>query len=428
MRYEPLPSSFFENNRQRLAGQLPPGSVVVLHSNDVFPTNADGTMALHQNANLFYLCGIDQEETVLLMKITGTGTYEAALFIRETSETIAIWEGLRLNKEEAASLSGIKDVNWGAAYPARLAEYMQSADAVYLESNDHPRAETPVQTRNARFSEQLKKDYPGKTFANLYPVMSLLRTIKADIEVEMLKKACGITAAGFIDTLPHIAPNMGEWEIEARLSYEYIRRGARKFSFLPIIASGRNSCILHYISNDHVCRNGDLVLLDIGAEYACYNGDMTRTVPVNGKFTRRQREVYEAVLRTMDYANSILRPGTLKSEYERKVRVHMAGELLSLGLISGKDIEEKPDDPPAVRKYFMHGCSHFLGLDVHDVGERDPIITAGMVFTIEPGIYIREESIGIRLENDYLVGENGNTNLMPDAPIQPDEIERLMAQ
>lgn len=416
------------DNRTRLAELLPAGSVLILHSNDVFPTNADGSMALHQNANLFYLCGIDQEETVLMMKIGKNASCEVTLLLRETSDTIAIWEGKRLTKDEASALSGIDDVRWTSEYETSLEEYMAQAGTVYLETNDHPRASNPVQTRNVRYGIEIKEQYPGKTYENIYPVIAGLRTIKSDVEIDMLKKACDITTQGFVALLGCVKPGMGEWEIEARLSYEYIKRGARKFSFLPIIASGPNSCVLHYITNDHVCQDGDLVLLDIGAEYGCYNGDMTRTIPVNGKFTPRQRAVYEAVLRTMEYANSILRPGILKSEYERKVRVHVAGELLELGLITAADIEEKPEDPPVVKKFFMHGCSHFLGLDVHDVGDRDPIIAPGMVFTIEPGIYIRDEAIGIRLENDYLVGETENTNLMPHSPIQPDEIERLMAQ
>lgn len=428
MRYDPLPASFFEGNRSRLALQLPPGSLVVLHSNDVMPTNADGSMAFHQNANLFYLCGIDQEETVLLMLIDGGGNCETTLLLRETSDTIAIWEGKRLSKEEASELSGIGDVRWTAEYESILGQYLAKAAAIYLEADEHPRAVSPVETRNMRMGAAIKKTHPGRQFENIYPVIAEMRMIKQPVEIEALRKACSITAEGFTDTLPRIKPGIGEWEIEASLSYEYIRRGARKFSFLPIIASGPNSCVLHYISNDNTCKDGGLVLLDIGAEYGCYNGDMTRTVPVNGKFTPRQREVYEAVLRTMEYAEGILRPGIQKSEYERKIRVHIAGELLGLGLLTPADIEENPEDPPAVRRYFMHGCSHHLGLDVHDVGAKDPVISAGMVFTIEPGIYIREESIGIRLENDYLVGEKETLNLMPNAPIRPDDIERLMAK
>lgn len=428
MRYEPLPSSFFTQNRERLAELLPAGSAVVLHSNDIFPTNADGSMALHQNADLIYLTGIDQEETVLLMQIGEQGRYDATLLVRETSEAIAIWEGERFTKEQAAALSGIADVRWTSEYDACLDEYVSKASAVYIEENNHFRASNPVQTRNDRYAIELKQRFPAKSYENVFTVIAGLRTIKQPVEIDMLKKACAITTDGFVSLLPYVKPGMGEWEVEAKLSYEYLKRGARKFSFLPIIASGKNSCVLHYITNDNICHDGDLLLLDIGAEYGCYNGDMTRTIPVNGKFTPRQRDVYEAVLRTMNYAQSILRPGVQKSEYDRKVRVHMAGELMGLGLLTSADIEENPDDPPAVRRYFMHGVSHFLGLDVHDVGERDPIIAAGMVFTIEPGIYIPAESIGIRLENDYLVTDEETVNLMPQSPILPDEIERLMAQ
>lgn len=428
MRYEPLPHSFFAGNRDRLAAKLPAGSIIVLHSNDVMPTNADGAMAFHQNANLFYLCGIDQEETVLMMKIGEGGTYEATLLLRETNDTIAIWEGIRLSMEEAAKLSGISDIRWTGEYENCLKEYMDTAQTVFLESNNHPRAASPVQTRNVRFSLETKKKYPSKTYENIYEHVAELRLIKQPAEITSLKKACKITTEGFTELLNYIKPGKGEWEIEAKLSYEYIRRGARKFSFLPIIASGANSCVLHHIANNKIIQDGELVLLDIGAEYGYYNADMTRTIPANGKFTTRQRQVYEAVLRTMEYARTILRPGIQKSEYERKVRVHMAGELINLGLLNANDLEENPNDPPAVRKYFMHGGSHSLGLDVHDVGSLDPVIQAGMVFTIEPGIYIREESIGIRLENNYLVTDEDTINLMPDSPIHPDEIEKIMAK
>lgn len=426
MKYKPLPASVYVRNRDRLAEMLPVGSVVVIHSNDIYPTNADGTLAHHQNADLFYLTGIDQEESVLFMKITKNG-HEDTLFLRETNDTIAIWEGARLSLNQGAELSGIADVRWTDEYDSLLETLMSDASTVYIERNEHPRQSVPVQTRNDRYAAEIAAKWPHVPMLSVYNTVAKLREIKSPEEIGQLKKACEITAEGFKALLPIIKPNMGQWEIEAKLSYEYLRRGARKFSFLPIIASGADTCVLHYISNDKICCDGDLVLLDIGAEYGGYNGDMTRTVPVNGKFTPRQREVYEAVLRIHRYADTILRPGILKSEYERQVRIYTGEELLRLGLVTREQLNERPADPPAVRKYFMHGTSHFLGVDVHDVGEDNPIIEEGMVWTIEPGIYIREENIGIRLENDYYIGHDANVNLLASSPIDPDEIEALMS-
>ncbi len=427
MRYEPLPASFYARNRAELAAKLPAGSVLVLHANDVFPTNADGTFALHQNANLFYLTGIDQEETVLIMTIREDG-WDETLLLRETNERIVIWEGARLTKEEASALSGIKDVRWTTEYEPLLDELIPAATAVYVEVNQHPRSTTPVETRNDRMGKELRAKFPEAVLNNVYEIVAVMRQIKKPEEIAAMKKVCDITNAGFRELLGFIKPGVGEWQIEAFLSNAFISRGPRKFSFLPIIASGKDTCVLHYLKNDKVCRDGDLVLMDIGTEYGNYNSDMTRTVPVNGKFTPRQRAVYESVLNMMTYAKSILRPGILKAEYERLVRVFAAGELVKLGLITPEQVAEKPEDPPAVRKYYMHGCSHFLGLDVHDVGENNPVLAPGMIFTVEPGIYIADEAIGIRLENDVLIGETENTDLLADVPLHPDEIEALMAR
>ena len=328
------------------------------------------------------------------------GGWDEILLLRETNEQIAIWEGARLSQEQARELSGIQDVRWTDEYDALLEALVPSASMVFVEANQHPRCTCPVETRNARMTKELKD----------------------------LKKACDITNEGFRELLRFIRPGVGEWQIEGFLANEFISRGPRKFSFLPIIASGKDTCVLHYIQNDKRCEDGDLVLMDIGTEYGNYNSDMTRTVPVNGKFTPRQRAVYESVLNMMTYAKKILRPGILKSEYERLVRVFAAGELVKLGLITPSQVAEKPSDPPIVRKYYMHGCSHFLGLDVHDVGEANPVVLPGMVFTVEPGIYIAEEGIGIRLENDVLIGETENIDLLGDVPLLPDDIERLMAR
>ena len=427
MRYEPLPSSFFAGNRAELASRLPAGSMLILHANDVFPTNADGTFALHQNANLFYLTGIDQEETVLIMTIREDG-WDEILLLRETNEQIAIWEGARLTQDQARELSGIRDVRWTNEYDTLLDTLVPVATMVFVEANQHPRCTCPVETRNARMTKELKEKFPDAVLKNVYEIMAEMRQIKKPEEIKALRKACDITNEGFRALLRFIRPGVGEWQIEGFLANEFISRGPRKFSFLPIIASGKDTCVLHYIQNDKRCEDGGLVLMDIGTEYGNYNSDMTRTVPVNGKFTPRQRAVYESVLNMMTYAKSILRPGILKSEYERLVRVFAAGELVKLGLVTPAQVAEKPSDPPIVRKYSMHGCSHFLGLDVHDVGETNPVVLPGMVFTIEPGIYIAEEGIGIRLENDILIGEKENIDRLGDVPLLPDDIERLMAR
>ncbi len=428
MKYKPMPASFFAGNRDEVAKQLPEGSLLLIHSNDIFPTNADGTMAFHQNANLFYLCGIDQEESVLIMKIGANGQHEDILLLRETNDTIAIWEGARLTKEQATALSGIQDVRWTDQYDNLTQQLIPVASQVYLEENQHPRCTSPVQTRNVRLALELKTKFPQATFLNIYELLGSMRLIKKPIEIEYIQQACKITAEGYKAVLKSIHPGMGEWEIEAGLSGEYLRRGAKKFSFLPIIASGFNTCVLHYIVNDQVINDGDLILMDIGSEYGNYNGDMTRTVPANGHFTPRQRAVYEAVLKTFKYANSIMRPGMAKREYERLVRVFVGEQLIELGLLTREDLSDNPNDPPAVRRYFMHGVSHSLGLDVHDVGDPQPVFQEGMVFTIEPGIYIREESIGVRIETDVLIGKNSNTDLLAGVPLEADEVEQFMAK
>lgn len=427
MRYEPIQNSFYQANRSALLEHLEPNSLVIIHSNDVFPTNADGTLPHHQNTNFFYLTGIDQEESILLLSKSTQGNQEF-LFLRETNEQIAIWEGSRLSKHDAEKLSGIENIAWTTEYETTLNKLMPHASHVYLEQNNHPRQNNPVQTRNARYAEAIQIQYPEKTYLSLYTHLSTMRQIKKAPEIHQLQKACNTTCIGFLHLLKHIKPGMGEWEIEAEMSYSFLKNRSRWHAFAPIIASGANACILHYIENNQYTQDGDLILIDFGAEYGNYNGDITRSIPVNGKFSERQRAVYDAVLRIHRFAATALKVGTLKSEYERQVRCFAAQELLQLKLISQAEIDENPLDPPAVRRYYMHGCSHFLGLDVHDVGESDPIIQAGMVFTIEPGIYIKAEGIGIRLENDFLIGEQHNTNLTESAPIEADEIEALMAK
>ena len=427
LRYTPLPASFYTRMRDRLAARLPEGCLVIVHANDVYPTNADGTLPHHQNANLFYLTGIDQEESVLLMRIGKNGAHEDTLLLRETNERIVIWEGARLSQEAGTQLSGIADVRWESAYNALLAEWVPAATSVWLERDNHPRRNTYVQTRNERYAAALQASYPDAKLESLYPLLAEMRLVKEPEELHQLREACRITGEGFRAILPGIRPGMGEWEIEALLSCEYTRRRSRKFSFLPIIASGKDTCVLHYISTHKTCAEGDLILFDIGAEYGGYAGDMSRTVPASGRFSPRQRAVYEAVLAVHRYAAQIMRPGVRKSEYERLIRIRMAQELVKLGLLTQAEVDAQKDDPTCVRRYYMHSTSHPLGLDVHDVGPADPLFAENQVWTIEPGIYIAEEGIGIRIETDVVIHADGVEDLIPQAPLEVADIEAAMA-
>ena len=426
LRYTPISADFYVDRRDKLAAQLPVGSLVIVHANDVYPTNADGTLAHHQNANLFYLTGIDQEETVLLMRVAEDGAHEDTLLLRETNEHIVIWEGARLTKETATQMCGIEDVRWTSEYHALLAEWVPAAKELWLEQDNHPRRNTYVQTRNARMQAALQAAYPDAVVKSLYEILANMRLVKTEAEIAQLREACRITGEGFVEMLGSIKPGMGEWEMEALLSAAYIRRRARKFSFLPIIASGADTCVLHYISNHKCCEEGDLILFDIGAEYGGYAGDMTRTVPANGKYTPRQKAVYEACLAVHRYARDIMRPGLKKSEYERLVRVRMAAELVKLGLLTQEEVDAAPENPLCVRKYFMHGTSHSLGIDVHDVGPLDPVFAENQVWTIEPGIYIPAEKIGVRIETDVLIRAEETEDLIPNAPLDVADIEALM--
>ena len=428
LRYNPIPASFYSATRDKLASRLPAGSLVIIHANDIYPTNADGTLAHHQNANLFYLTGIDQEETVLLMRVFEEGRHEDTLLLRETNEHIVIWEGARLTQEDATALCGIKDVRWTDEYNALLAEWVPAAKEVWLERDNHPRRLTYVQTRNERMAAALMASYPDVKLQSIYDTLASMRLVKTEEELVQLREACRITGEGWVEVLSSVKPGMGEWEIEGLLSSAYIRRRARKFSFHPIIASGKDTCVLHYISNHKCCEDGDLILFDIGAEYGGYAGDMTRTVPANGNYTPRQKAVYESCLAVHRYAREIMRPGLKKSEYERLVRVRMAAELVKLGLLTQEEVDAAPENPLCVRKYFMHGTSHPLGLDVHDVGPADPVFEVNQVWTIEPGIYIPAESIGIRIETDVVIHPDYTEDLIPNAPLDVAEIEALMAQ
>lgn len=427
MRYLPIDKSLFIHNRSNFVKHLAPNSLALFNSNDIMPTNADGTMPFRQNNDVFYLSGIDQEETVLVIFPDAPDEkFKEILFLKETSELIAIWEGHKYSKEEARQQSGIQTIYWLSEFESVLHILMGLCENVYLNSNEHSRATVEVQTRDARFIDWCKSHFPLHTYKRLSPIMHQLRAIKSEIEVDLMQTACNITEKGFRRVLSFIQPNVTEFEIEAEFIHEFIRNRSEGFAYTPIIASGFNACVLHYIDNNQVCKDGDVLLMDVAAEYANYASDMTRSVPVNGKFTTRQKAVYQAVLRVMRTASKMLVIGNIWDEYHKAVGELMEKELVDLGLLTMEDIKNQDADYPAYKKYFMHGTSHFLGLDVHDVGNKYRRFEAGMVFTCEPGIYIREENLGIRLENNFLITEKGNIDLMQNIPIEWEEIEDLM--
>lgn len=427
MRYKPAPTQLFVDNRARLVKQLKPNSIGVLHSNDIMPTNADGTMLLKQNTDLYYLSGIDQEESILVIFPDAKDRKEREiLFVRETNDTLAIWEGAKLTKEKAKTLSGIDNIQWLSAFDSLFHRLVQQAQHLYLNTNEHLRAETSVETRDARFIKKCQHQYPLHRYERLAPLMHELRMIKSAEEVKMLQKACDITESGFRRILEFVKPGVGEWEVEAEYMHEFLTNKSRGFAYSPIIGSGKNACILHYLENKNICADGDMLLMDVAAEYGNWNADMTRTIPVNGEFTERQRAVYNSVLTVLRKANNILSPGIYLPEYQQQVLEFMEIELIKLGLIGAEEAKAQGDTKPLVKKYFMHGTSHHLGLDVHDVSTAYEPVTEGMVFTIEPGIYIPEEDLGIRLENDVLIQKSGNIDLMANIPIEADDIEALM--
>jgi Xaa-Pro aminopeptidase len=427
MRYAPIGKELFIENRRRLTQLLKPKSLVILNSNDIMPTNADGSMGFKQNTDLFYLTGVDQEETILVLSPEHPEEkLREVLFLRETNEMIAVWEGEKLTKEQAREATGIKTIYWTHQYETVFRNIVFEADHVYLNTNEHTRNDSQVQTRETRFLQEFKEKYPLHTLARLAPLMHQLRAIKQPKEIELLQKACDITKLGFERLLTFVKPGVQEFEIEAELLHEFVRNRSKGFSYQPIIASGANACVLHYIQNDLPCKDGDVLLLDVAAEYANYGADLSRSIPVNGRFTKRQRDVYDAVLRVFKAAKGMLVAGNIWDEYHLEVGKIMESELIGLGLITKDDIAKQDPETPAYKKYFPHGTSHFLGLDIHDVGNKYRRFEPGMVFTCEPGIYIREEGLGIRLENDILITESGNIDLMAHIPIEAEEIEEIM--
>ncbi len=421
-----LDSLLFKKNRKKLIKNLIPGAMCVFESNDQMPTNADGLMPFRQNNDLFYLTGINQEDTSLIIfPEMKNQDYKEVLFIKKTNDTIRVWEGHKLTKEEAKKKSGIKTVLWNDEFTTVLKKLIPESSSVYLSSNEHPRANVVVETKNARLGSKLKSLFPSSKFKKSAPIMHQIRSVKEVEEVDMIKRACSITKNGFNRILRFIKPGIFEYNIQAELIHEFINKNSRGFAYEPIIASGKNACILHYTDNNQLLKDGDVILMDFGAEYNNYASDLTRCVPVSGRFTTRQKNVYNAVLRVMRAATKMLQPGTFLNNYEKNVGELMEKELVDLSLISMQDIK-KQGDLPAYKKYFMHGTSHHLGLDVHDVSDSTKPLSEGMVLTCEPGIYIPEENLGIRLENDILVSKNGAVDLMNDILIEPEEIENAL--
>ena len=427
MRYDKIDKNLYINNRKNYLDKVNQNSTSVFVSNEFMPTNADETLHFVQNTNLLYLTGIDQEETFLILAPNFPDKkMREILFIKETSEEISIWEGNKLTKKEAQEISGIKTVMWNNNFENILNLILAESNEIYLDKNEHIRSSTKIQTPQDRFILDIQRRYSSYKIKRSYPILSDLRMIKDKTEINLIQMACDITEKGFRRILRYVEPGIWEFDIEAEFIHEFIKNRSKGFAYQPIIATGINACSLHYNENKTKCKSGELILMDVAAEYANYKSDMTRTIPVNGKFTNRQLEIYNAVLNVKNEATNILRPGISINDYHKEVGKIMESELIKIKLIDKVDVKNQDPKNPLFKKYFMHGTSHHIGLDVHDVGNFYVDLKPGNVFTVEPGIYIREENIGVRLEDNILVGDNDNINLMENIPILPDEIEDIM--
>ncbi|MDR9401097.1 MAG: aminopeptidase P family protein [Psychroflexus sp.] len=428
MRYQPLSSSLFTKNREKFMTRMLPKSLAVFNANDIYPIGADSTMPFQQDRNLYYLSGVDQEESILvLFPDAADKKHREILFVRETNEHIAVWEGEKLNKSTAYKTSGVKTVYWLKDFETVFHGLMAQTNTIYINTNEHYRAAHDTQTREDRFNTWVKDNYPAHQVAKANPILQHLRSVKEPEELEVMQQACKITEKGFKRILEFVRPGVMEYEIEAEFMHEFLSNRSRGFAYTPIIASGKNATVLHYIENKNQCNDGELILLDVGAEYANYSSDMSRVVPVNGRFTERQKEIYNAVKRVKDKATKLLVPGAYWKSYHEEVGDLMTDELLNLGLLDKADVKNQDPNWPAYKKYFMHGTSHHIGLDTHDYGLLHEPIEANQVFTVEPAIYLPDEGFGIRLEDDVVVQEKGEPkNLMKDIPIDIEEIEDLM--
>ncbi len=429
MKYLPINNTLFIKNRKKFTAHMQPKTLAVFNSNDIYPISADSTMPFQQHRDIFYLSGVDQEESVLvLFPDCPKEKHREILFLKETNEHIAIWEGEKLTKDTALKTSGIKTVYWLQDMEKIMFELMTQCDGVYINTNEHYRANVETETREARYINWLQRKYPAHTYLRSQPILQRLRSVKEQEEIDLIQRACNITEKGFRRVLNFVKPEVWEYEIEAEFMHEFLRNRSKGFAYTPIIASGNNANVLHYIENNQQCKAGDIILMDVAAEYANYSSDMTRMIPVSGTFTKRQKEVYNAVLRVKNEATKMLTPGTDWGKYHIEVGKLMTSELLALGLLTKADIQNEDKDWPAYKKYFMHGTSHHLGLDTHDYGILTEPMQANMVFTVEPGIYIPEEGFGIRLEDNVVIQQKGEPfNLMQNIPIEIEEIEELMS-
>jgi Xaa-Pro aminopeptidase len=427
MKYRPINNELFTKNRNNFVSRLKPNSIALFHSNDEFNRSGDQNYIFKQNPDFFYLSGIDQEQSILLLyPDCPNPLYKEVLFLRQTSEHIAIWEGHKYTKDEAFAASGIKTVFWLDSFDSILHGIINYADNVYINTNENDRYIYEMPTRDVRKYEQLRLKYPLHKFLRSAPILRDLRVVKSEIEVELTKKACAITNDAFRRVLKFTKSGVTEYEIEAEITHEFIRQRATGHAYSPIIASGPNANVLHYIDNNQVCNDGDVILFDFGAEYANYNADMSRSIPVNGRFSPRQRDVYNAVLRVMREATKLIVAGTIWNEYHDEVGKIMTSELIGLGLLDTTDVKNQDPGAPLYKKYFMHGTSHHLGLDVHDYASRYKAFEEGNILTCEPGIYIPAEGLGIRIENNILITKGGNVDLMAEIPIEADHIEEIM--
>ena len=428
MKYLPIDSKLFTKNRAKFVAQMIPNSIAVFNSNDIFSTGADSTLPFHQHRNIFYLSGVDQEESILvLFPDAKNQKHKEILFLKETNDHIAIWEGAKLNKIQATETSGVQTVYWLDEFESVFEQLMSEAKTVYFNNNNHYRQAVEMETREDRFIKTVKQKFPNHKIEHNFPIMEVLRGVKEQEEIALIQNACDITEKGFKRVLGFVKPGVMEYEIEAEYAHEFLKNRSKGFAYTPIIGSGYNACVLHYIENNQICKAGDMLLMDVGAEYANYSSDMTRTIPVSGRFTARQKAVYQAVLNVKNEATKMLLPGTLWEEYHVEVGKLMTSELLGLGLIDRADVQNENPERPAYKKHFMHGTSHHMGLDTHDFGPLKTPMKANMVFTVEHGIYIPEEKMGIRLEDDVVIQPKGTPiNLMKNIPIEIDEIEMLM--
>ena len=428
MKYEQIDKQLFISNRERFVKHLQPNSVAVFNSNDIITTSADSSAPFVQHRDIFHLSGVDQEESILVIfPSCSEEKHREILFLKETNEHIAVWEGAKLDKKQAFETSGIKTVYWLNQFDQIWKTLLSETQNIYINTNEHSRANTEVETREDRFIASCKAKYPAHEYLRSAPIMHKIRSVKHPIELELMQKACDITEKAFHRILKFTKPGVNELEIEAEIMHEFLMNRSKGFAYTPIIASGPNANVLHYIENNKICNDGDVILFDWAAEYANYTSDMSRCIPVSGRFTDRQKEVYNAVLRVKKAATKLLVPGTILKNYHAEVGLIMEKELVDLKLISTEDIKNQNPDWPAYKKYFMHGTSHFIGLDTHDVGLWFEPMQVNNVFTVEPGIYIPEEGLGIRLEDDVVVQESGEPfNLMRNIPIEAEEIEELM--